>query len=120
MTFANSAEIEILINEFPILNDVNFISINNEEETPFSLLPKKIAVAIYGRVLSGRMFKQSNGVLLSIFPKLNSLLNHSQFDIVIYENLASLDIARKIKSIKNTRLLYCQRIRNARRNDYAQ
>jgi glycosyltransferase involved in cell wall biosynthesis len=98
MTFANSAEIEILINEFPILNDVNFISINNEEETPFSLLPKKIAVAIYGRVLSGRMFKQSNGVLLSIFPKLNSLLNHSQFDIVIYENLASLDIARKIKS----------------------
>jgi glycosyltransferase involved in cell wall biosynthesis len=98
LTFADSGEIVKLINEFPNLKNVNFISVNNEAQTPFPLLPKKIAVAIYGRILSGRMFKQSNGVLLSMIPKLNSLLNNNQFDILIYENLASLDIARKIKA----------------------
>jgi glycosyltransferase involved in cell wall biosynthesis len=97
LTFANSTEIVKLTDEFPNLKNMNFISVSNEAQTPIPFLPKKIAVAIYGRILSGRMFNQSNGVLLSMFPKLNSLLNNNQFDIVIYENLATLDIARKIK-----------------------
>ena len=32
-----------------------------------------------------------------MFPQLNYLMKKEQFDIIIYENLATLDIARKIK-----------------------
>jgi len=98
LTFANSAEIVKLTGEFPNLKHINFISVSHEAQTPFPFLPKKIAVAVYGRLLSGRLLKQSNGVLLSMLPKLIALLKNNQFDIVVYENLASLDIARKIKS----------------------
>jgi glycosyltransferase involved in cell wall biosynthesis len=98
LTFANSAEIVKLTGEFPNLKYINFISVSHEAQTPFPFLSKKIAVAVYGRLLSGRLLKQSNGVLLSMLPKLIALLKNNQFDIVVYENLASLDIARKIKS----------------------
>jgi len=99
LTFANSAEIDKLTSEFPNLKNVIFISVKNEALTPFAFLPKKVAVAVYGRLLSGRLLEQSNGVLLSMLPKLIALLKNNQFDIVVYENIASLDIARKIKRI---------------------
>jgi glycosyltransferase involved in cell wall biosynthesis len=97
LTFANSEEIDKLRSAFPNLKNVIFITVKSEVLTPFAFLPKKVAVAVYGRILSGRLLKQSNGVLLSMLPKLKALLKNNQFDIVIYENLASLDIARKIK-----------------------
>lgn len=97
LTYADSSEIEKLTNQFPKLEKVNFISIKSEPQTPLPLIPKKIATAIYGRFLARRLFKQSNGVLLTMFPKLNCLMKKEQFDIIIYENLATLDVAKKIK-----------------------
>lgn len=100
LTFANQNEIEKLKTGLPILNKVRFISVmENEVELPvlLSWLIRKIAISIYGRILSRKIFAKSNGILLAMYPQLLKLLSSGCFELVLYENLATLDLARLMK-----------------------
>ncbi len=100
ITFASRSEIDKLKIGLPNLVNVQFLSLSgNDIELPFVLtwLPKKIAISIYGRLLSRRIFAKSNGILMAIYPLLSNLLSKENFDFVVYENVATLDLARLMK-----------------------
>jgi glycosyltransferase involved in cell wall biosynthesis len=100
LTFANQVEIEKLKTRLLDLNNVRFISICEKEvELPsiLSLFSRKIAIYIYGRILSRKIFAKSNGILIAMYPQLLKLLSTDSFDLVVYENLATLDLARLMK-----------------------
>jgi glycosyltransferase involved in cell wall biosynthesis len=100
LTFANQVEIEKLKTGFPDLYNVRFISICEKEvELPsmLSWFSRKIAISIYGRILSRKIFAKSNGILIAMYPQLLKLLSTESFDLVVYENLATLDLARLMK-----------------------
>lgn len=84
---------------YPNLRKVSFYSISEDYEIPkiLTFLPKKIASSLYGRILSCNLLKSANGILLSFYKPTIELLKNSHFDVVVYENLASLDLAKRIK-----------------------
>lgn len=97
LTFANQVEIEKLKMGLPDLKDVRFISVSEKEvEFPsmLSWFSRKIAISIYGRILSRKIFTKSNGILIAMYPQLLKLLSTNSFELVVYENIATLDLAR--------------------------
>lgn len=100
LTFANQDEIEKLKTGLPDLNNVRFISVSEmvlELPSMLSWFSRKIAISIYGRILSRKIFAKSNGILIAMYPQLLKLLLTDSFDLVVYENLATLDLARLMK-----------------------
>ncbi len=100
LTFANQVEIEKFKTGLPDLNNVRFISVSEKEvqlPSMLSCFSRKIAISIYGRILSRKFFAKSNGVLMAMYPQLLKLLLTDSFDLVVYENIATLDLAKLMK-----------------------
>lgn len=108
ITQADSNQIDLARLDYPNLNKVEFLSLN-QIELPFmfNCMPRKIAHAIYSRYLTRSFFKSANEVLLKFYHPTIELLKKQQFDFIVFENLASLDLAKAIKSqIPNVKQVY--------------
>ena len=108
ITQADSNQIELARLDYPNLNKVDFLSLN-QIELPFlfKCIPRKMAHAIYSRHLNRSFFKSANEVLLKFYHPTIELLKKQQFDFIVFENLASLDLAKAIKRhIPNVKQVY--------------
>ncbi|MFM7683754.1 MAG: glycosyltransferase, partial [Bacteroidota bacterium] len=101
LTLASKDQIDNARTKYPSLRTVSFFYVNEDYEIPqvLTFLPKKIAASIYSRILSENLLKSANGILLSFYQPKIKLLKKSHFDAVVYENLATLDLAKKVKKI---------------------
>ncbi len=99
LTLASKDQIEKARTKYPSLRTVSFYYVNEDYEIPkiLAFLPKKIAASIYSRILSYNLLKSANGILLSFYQPTIKLLKNSHFDVVVFENLATLDLAKRIK-----------------------
>lgn len=98
ITLADNSQIELARNAYPNLWKVDFLTLN-QIKLPWSLkyLPLKISLAIYGRIVSKNLFQSANDILIRYFTPTIQLLNHQKFDFIVFENLASLELAKAIK-----------------------
>jgi glycosyltransferase involved in cell wall biosynthesis len=101
LTLASKDQIENARTKYLSLRTVSFFYVNEDYEIPkiLTFLPKKVAASIYSRILSHNLLKSANGILLSFYQPTIKLLKNSHFDAVLYENLATLDLAKRIKKI---------------------
>jgi glycosyltransferase involved in cell wall biosynthesis len=108
ITQADTDQIELARLDYPNLNKVDFLCPNQIELTLLlKFIPRKIAFAIYSRYLTWSLFKSANEVLLKFYHPTIELLKKQQFDFIVFENLASLDLAKAIKSQNpNVRQVY--------------
>lgn len=100
LTYENSNEVETAKSYFSNLNKVEFQFVNSKIELPLllSVFPKKIAIAVYARLISKNITKNANGILLLFHKPLVRLMKNKSFDFIVYENIATLDLAKIIKA----------------------
>ena len=99
LTLANKGQIEKAQTKYSNLQTVSFYNVNEDYEIPkiLTFLPKKIAASLYSRILSYSLLNSANGILLIFYQPTIKLLKNSHYDVVVYENLATLDLAKRIK-----------------------
>lgn len=98
ITLADAEQIKKARGAYPTLKKVEFIMIK-EFELPrvLDFLPRKMGIALFSRVLTKKIFQSANEILLKFNSPIYRLLTEKKYDVIVFENLASLDIAKRIK-----------------------
>ena len=99
LTLASKDQIEKARTKYPSLRTVSFYYVNEDYKIPkiLAFLPKKITTSLYSRMLTFSLLKSANGILLSFYLPTMELLNNTHFDVVVYENVATLELAKWVK-----------------------
>lgn len=94
---------------YPVLAAVQVYSTKDQvlKDDLFSLLPKKIAHSIRYRWYKQELKGPADGLFLQYYPALNALLKQHKYDIIILENLATLNAVSIIRKYdKAVKIVY--------------
>lgn len=96
------------IEEYPAIADINIYSVNDfTARDVFSFLPLKFELALRYRWYKKKIKGPADGSFLKYYPILKKLLKENNYDLVILENMATLNAVSNIRSYnQNTKIIY--------------
>ncbi|MDQ2719744.1 MAG: glycosyltransferase family 4 protein [Bacteroidota bacterium] len=96
------------LNEFPAITSAKIFSTRDfNSKDVFSILPSKFEKALRYRWYKKQIFGSADGNVILYYPILKNLLKTQKFDVVILENLATLNAISLIRKYdKSVKIIY--------------
>jgi len=99
LVFQDPATLTAAFGEYPSLKRARFVHAMPEELWPLSWLPARIRVALQYRWYQRSFAGPADSDFLLYYPVLRRILRAAQFDFIIVENMASLNMVRAVRRL---------------------